>query len=380
VVTVTTTDSDVVNVACLGKEAKLRVPDGSDPLQDAVRTSGEFFEGRMLEELGRHLPPGGVIDVGANIGNHAVFFGAICGRRVLAFEPNPRARGILEHNVSLNGLDDIVTIRSCALGAAPGRGALRDPGNLGAVTVAPAPDGEVEIQTLDAAVRGEDVRLIKVDVGGQEESVLRGAMRTIRRHLPALVVDVPTKDALGRLEALLRPLGYVPTKEFNATPTFLFEVDAAFAQVLESGWSLARIASDRQDEISFVVLGSASAYTQEPNTSAGTPAYSRLAEMKISIDAILPATQHELSRLTAAVTELGSSLQSPRLGAGGDPVVHREDQDLEARRRAARRRAEALAAQAELLVPGVFHPQPKGPLCDSGFSAILQSPAQPVKK
>ena len=58
---------------------------------------------------------------------------------VIKFDIDPFKKHCL-----LNGLDDIVTIRSCALGAAPSRGALRDPGrdNLGAVTVAPAPDGE----------------------------------------------------------------------------------------------------------------------------------------------------------------------------------------------------------------------------------------------
>ena len=82
-------DSHVVSIACLGKEAKLFLPSSEDPIQDSVRQNGEFHEGRMLEELGRHLPPGVIVDVGANIGNHSVFFGAICGRRVLAFEPNP---------------------------------------------------------------------------------------------------------------------------------------------------------------------------------------------------------------------------------------------------------------------------------------------------
>jgi FkbM family methyltransferase len=350
-------DSHVVSVACLGKEARLFLPSSEDPIQGSVRQNGEFHEGRMLEELGRYLPPGVIVDVGANIGNHSVFFGAICGRRVLAFEPNPDACAILERNVSLNGLDDIVSIRRCALGSEPGHGALRDPGlgHLGAVTVERVADGAVDIQTLDAAVRGEEVMLIKVDVGGTEEAVLRGAMRTIRRRLPALVVDVQTKAQLGRLEALLRPLGYVPTKEFNATPTFLFEVDTAFAQVLESGWSLARIASDRRDEASFVVLGPASPYTHEPGSGTSTPAHSQLTEMRAAVDAILPATQRELSRLTSKVTDLGASVQSAltRLDASGKSAVNADDQQLRAKRHALRQRSEALAARAELLVPGI---------------------------
>ena len=108
-------DSDVVDVACLGKVAKLYVPDQSDLVQEAIRTSGEFCDGRMLEELGRHLPPGVVVDIGAHVGNQVVFFGAICDRRVLAFEPNPKACAILERNLSLNDLGDRVVVRRVAL-------------------------------------------------------------------------------------------------------------------------------------------------------------------------------------------------------------------------------------------------------------------------
>ena len=130
---------------------------------------------------------------------------------------------------------------------------------------------------------------------------------------------------------------------------------SSFLGVRASGWSLARIASDRRDEASFVVLGPASPYTHEPGSGTSTPAHSQLTEMRAAVDAILPATQRELSRLTSKVTDLGASVQSAltRLDASGKSAVNADDQQLRAKRHALRQRSEALAARAELLVPGI---------------------------
>jgi FkbM family methyltransferase len=61
--------------------------------------------------LSKLLEPGGTfIDVGANIGLYSLAAARIVGPdgRVLAFEPSPRERGLLERNVARNSLTQVV--------------------------------------------------------------------------------------------------------------------------------------------------------------------------------------------------------------------------------------------------------------------------------
>ncbi|HEX3576709.1 MAG TPA: hypothetical protein VHU42_19085 [Rhodopila sp.] len=52
-----------------------------------------------------YLPGSTNIDVGANIGNHAVFFGALLNAPVHAFEPFQPNYDLLEMKVAANGLE-----------------------------------------------------------------------------------------------------------------------------------------------------------------------------------------------------------------------------------------------------------------------------------
>lgn len=73
------------------------------------------------------------------------------------------------------------------------------------------------------------MHLIKIDVEGMEVDVLRGAIGTIERCSPKLLVEAATAQALQDVEAVLRPLGYRKIKVYNETPTYLFEAKFADA-------------------------------------------------------------------------------------------------------------------------------------------------------
>jgi len=69
------------------------------------------FEPNEMHLLSKLLEPGGTfIDVGANIGLYSLAAARIVGPdgRVLAFEPSPRERGLLERNVARNSLTQVV--------------------------------------------------------------------------------------------------------------------------------------------------------------------------------------------------------------------------------------------------------------------------------
>jgi FkbM family methyltransferase len=146
------------------------------------------------------------IDVGANDGSY-VHYLRRHARRVIAFEPMPSLADALRAKFP-RGVD----IRSVALSDRAGTVELHMPvvdgvTVTGCSTVSPTasatyPDHraiEVPMATLDSVYKG-DVGLIKIDVEGHEQAVLDGAVQTIRRCRPRMLVEIDERLSPGGLE------------------------------------------------------------------------------------------------------------------------------------------------------------------------------------
>ena len=209
----------------------------ADHLQQTVTATGRFYEAEMLEDLRHRLTPDSVfVDVGANIGNHALFAAAVCGARVIAFEPS---QSLAEHcaaNLALNSVAKRVTLRHQGVGASSGRANLV-PGpicNAGMTKLDCTDDnGTIEVVCLDDVldVLGYLPTVIKVDVEGMELDVLRGAEMTLRLCRPTLYVEAADKDAYVAVNKFLCTVGYEVAAQFNATPTYLFVPRAQVSQI-----------------------------------------------------------------------------------------------------------------------------------------------------
>jgi FkbM family methyltransferase len=131
----------------------------------------------------------GVVDAGANLGLFTVLAASTVGPsgRVYAFEPNPERLRSLIRNVERNGFANVVP-SGCALSDRQGTedfNVVLDGwdaySSLGAIESGRASRTvSVEMDTLDDAggrlgVDLDRLRLIKIDVEGWEEFVLRGA-------------------------------------------------------------------------------------------------------------------------------------------------------------------------------------------------------------
>jgi FkbM family methyltransferase len=150
-----------------------------------------------------------MVDVGANVGVYAALAAGAVGARVLALEPAAETLPHLRAMVALNGIEDRVTIRALAAGAAPG--VLRFTAGRGTTNRAAA-DGaaQVPVETLDALCAEAPPLLLKVDVEGAEPDVLAGAAALLAgTALKAAILETagPT-DAL--LEATMRAAGFAP--------------------------------------------------------------------------------------------------------------------------------------------------------------------------
>ncbi|MEM7753567.1 MAG: FkbM family methyltransferase, partial [Pseudomonadota bacterium] len=99
---------DVVACRVDGTDMLFCVDREADPIQRNNR-AGKFYEAPELRWIGQRVKPGATfVDIGANIGNHGLYFarklGAAC---VIPIEPNPVAYRLLTANVVLNGLRDV---------------------------------------------------------------------------------------------------------------------------------------------------------------------------------------------------------------------------------------------------------------------------------
>ncbi len=190
---------------------------------------GGCYDPNEFYWLSQVLKPGMVfVDVGANEGLYSVFAGARLGitGRVVALVPSAREFAALEANVALNEFQNVVT-RRLALGDRAGtvslrvavaeRSGLNSLGAFGLEDVALERTEKVPLATLDQLVlelKPTRLDVVKMDVEGSETAVLRGAIATIERFHPWLLVELAERSLtqLGTSSAelcgLLRLLNY----------------------------------------------------------------------------------------------------------------------------------------------------------------------------
>lgn len=171
-----------------------------------------------LRELCRLAPtPGLAIDVGANVGLYSYALKRL-GHQVISFEPDQTYQKRLR--ALLGGT---ARIERVALSSAQGIGVMRVPalrnaygGGLGSLSdravsdEALATSYEVELRTLDS-YGFDDVTFIKIDVEGHEEAVLAGAVNTLERSRPVVLVEIEERHNPGGLDRIakdLSELGY----------------------------------------------------------------------------------------------------------------------------------------------------------------------------
>ncbi len=212
--------------------------DDADTIVQELRANETFFEIDLLEHIQTAGPHGGIyLDVGANIGNHAVYFGKFCADHVVALEPHPALVSILRRNLERNCAGRF-TLMATAVSDRPGVGrmTLRNgfEKNIGgsqvqALDAMPALASGVPITTLDdlleqiVPARGRAITLMKVDVEGMEMRVFSGARRLLMTHRPQVVVELATGEARSAVRAFLAGLGYEDSGlRFGWTPTYHF--------------------------------------------------------------------------------------------------------------------------------------------------------------
>ena len=155
-----------------------------------------------------------VLDVGANIGNHAVYFDSL-GLNVHAIEPNPIVFELLQ----FNSRGRKIACHSFAATESEGEVVLQlDCENSGKSSITDLTRIEENFITASARpidnvidITNSNIGIMKIDVEGAEKEVVLGSRRMIERNRPIILFEQNETDVVDgsspTLE-LLRSYGY----------------------------------------------------------------------------------------------------------------------------------------------------------------------------
>jgi len=160
---------------------------------------------------------GSFVDVGANYGNHSIFFANFCkADRVYAIEAHPMIHEVLQFNCEHN-IPSNVEFMSFQFAASSENGLIGisevSPKNVGGTKLLAVQEGveTVQTRTLDDLIPEHDkIVLVKLDVEGHEAKVLEGAQALLSRWKPLLVIECDPEDEerFEPIHDILTPLGY----------------------------------------------------------------------------------------------------------------------------------------------------------------------------
>lgn len=207
----------------LSNSKEICLYDEGEFISDLIAKQKLYFEEDTLREIARRYDVSHVVDIGANIGNHAHFFVNNCGSHVYCFEPSATNYQLLKLNcpdqfifkVALGdkvGTASLITYESC-----------KGNNTISELWKAP-PDWGTGIHQEEVVVARLDdfslptITFVKIDVEGSELRVLKGALDTIRMHQPVVAIEMHTDQTLhdGSFEykrydiiELMQSIGYV---------------------------------------------------------------------------------------------------------------------------------------------------------------------------
>lgn len=164
----------------------------------ACITQGRFYEEPLLDYIRGLDLRGTYLDIGTNIGNHALFFAMFCpSDRVIGFEPVPHWRAMALRNLAANGCEGKAEIMPVGLLDSP-------------ATLEFNPYGTqylLECTTLDEALPElEGVAFVKMDIEGSEPRALLGGRRFFALNRPVIVAECLGDTA--ELECAAHAIGY----------------------------------------------------------------------------------------------------------------------------------------------------------------------------
>jgi FkbM family methyltransferase len=183
-----------------------------DSITKEVQKKGEYDSNTLdsLSEILTSIQPNISLDVGANIGNHALLI-AKHSKKVISFEPVNFVFDVLQSNIEQNDASNITAVN---FGLSDRSATLKiyipNNGNLGSSSIeANAGAGE---QLMIHTVTGDDylkqhfndqqIDFIKMDVEGHEAMALIGLKQTITQYQPLMLLEWKSANTVTQFQSL----------------------------------------------------------------------------------------------------------------------------------------------------------------------------------
>lgn len=173
-----------------------------------------FYENAEITLISKYLnnkiKDGIFIDVGANIGNHSLFFSEFF-KEVCSFEPQKKIFKILELNSS--EIDNI-NIYNFGLGEKSETLTFKIPFSAPAmasqfITSKDTYIEEVEIKNFDNEFIDKKISMVKIDTEGNELSVVKGMKNSLIENKPVLCIEINQEiNKRKSLLSFIKSLGY----------------------------------------------------------------------------------------------------------------------------------------------------------------------------
>lgn len=174
----------------------------------------DFFEADILKTLDKYIPQNAVIiDIGANIGNHSVYWAHRGAKTIHCFEPMIQTYNSLVKNIEINKLNDIVKTYNIGLGDKKTTGEIKkvDGNNIGATQIQESAVNYrfgIRIEKLDDIELNETaIDFVKIDVECFELKTLEGMKNTLIKYKPIIFIETVRKN-YRHVKNFLKKLGY----------------------------------------------------------------------------------------------------------------------------------------------------------------------------
>lgn len=208
------------------KNARFWLPNfPMDVIQRLIVMGNDYWDMGGLNAINKHLVEDAVIvDIGANVGSHSLYWAIERNAsKIYAFEPLQGMFEILAKNVEINNLQDKIIPHNFGLLDTETDAEIiyYDPNNIGATTFRPTEKGQFKLKTLDSLEIPEKIDLIKIDAKDAEVEILYGALETIKRDKPVIVLE--SFNRKHQVDRVLATVGYTLAETIRDNEDYIYK-------------------------------------------------------------------------------------------------------------------------------------------------------------
>ena len=168
----------------------------TDFIQMRIGWNRDFYETKELHEIDSYLPENGVfLDVGANIGNHTMFWllkSKKTPKRIYSFEVVKKTFDILQKNIEINNLKNKAIIFNIGLSDKNINADYADfnPDACNLTSIKQSSTGGMMLKRYDDMGIKDKIDFVKIDTEGHTYEVLKGMEEMLKRDKPMIWSEV----------------------------------------------------------------------------------------------------------------------------------------------------------------------------------------------